>query len=333
MSRYADENDIRLYTISFASILDPVAVNGLEVMADNTGGFYQHAPTGADLKNIYLQIAGELRVLAGVNTQMNLSFQNVNVTYNNVTSYMAGKDVFDYIYSQGQSTWVISWNQTQNPLQTQVPKPPNPDVLPNLGTYTTYPYSFNQRDEWLSTSGLKFDAGNISINQTWETKFRFRVNATGNIDIFGPGSKIIFNNGESELELPHTYISAIQNLTNEGINPNLLDIFNLHSTGSTVTNDYIPLSWNISYGGNQTVTEEISWLKAGGSTSWTRFQINYVTKDSLTDYAILNVRGFEPGDYFIRVKASAPDAPDDYEYLMAPGFSVGTAGRIYIKLE
>jgi hypothetical protein len=247
---------------------------------------------------------------------------------------MEGKDVFEYIYKSGVSTWVTSWNKTQNPLQDHVPKPPTPpymDVLPNFVTYTTYPYSFNQRDEWLSTSGLKFNAGNISINQTWETKFRFRVNQSGNIDIFGPGSKIVFNNGESVLELPHTYVSAVPNLTNVGLYSTELDIYNLHSTGSTVTNDYIPLSWQINYGGTEQVIEEISWQKEGGN--WKKFDLRNIDNNTHTDYSILDVRGFEPGTYYIRVKATAPDAADDIEYITAPGFTVGTAGRIYIKLE
>jgi hypothetical protein len=332
MSRYALDKGIRLYTISFASTLDPVAVNGLEVMADSTGGFYQHAPTGADLQNIYLQIAGELRILAGVNTQMNLSFQNVNVTYNNVTTGMPGKDVFDYIYVEGVSTWVTSWNQSQNPLQVQVPKPPNPDVLPNFGTYTTYPYSFNQRDEWLSTSGLKFNAGNISINQTWETKFRFMVNKTGNIDIFGPGSKIVFNNGESELEMPNTYVSVVQNLTNLGLNASQLDISNLTWIGSGEITDFIPLVWQVSYTGNQTVTERVSYSGDGGLT-WVLFDTNYVDKTVTIDYSSLDVRLLPPGVYFIRVDATAPDAPSDRETLMGLGISVGTATRAFIKLE
>jgi hypothetical protein len=335
MSVYAKNNNIKIYTIGFASSISTDGKKTLSVLANATGGKYFDG-NAANIADIYKTIAGELRILAGVNTQMNLSFQNVNVTYNNVTSQMQGKQVFTYIYKSGESTWVTSWNKTQNPLTVEVPKPPNPpytDVLPNFVTYTKYPYSFNQIQEWLSTSGLKFNAGNITINQTWETKFRFRVNATGNIDIFGPGSKIIFNNGESELELPHTYISAVQNLTNVGLNATTLDIYNLHSTVQNVTNDYIPLSWQINYGGNQTVTEEISWQRSGGPTTWTRFQINYISNHTHTDYAVLNVRSFEPGTYYIRVKASAIDAADDYEFITAPGFSVGTAGRIFIKIE
>jgi hypothetical protein len=335
MSIYAQDKGVRLYTISFASTLDSDAVTGLQVMADSSGGFYQHAPTGADLQNIYLQIAGELRILAGVNTQMNLSFANVNVTYNNVTTSMEGKNVFNYIYQSGESTWVTSWNQTENPLPDQVPKPPTPpytDVLPNSGSYTTYPYSFNQIDEWLSSSALQFNAGNITINQTWETKFRFRVNASGNIDIFGPGSKIIFNNGESELELPHTYISAVPNLTNMGVNATTLDISNLKTTNSGVIRDFISLEWQIRYDGNQTVTERISYSIDGGNT-WVLFDTNLVTRDTIIDYSNLDIRLLPPGIYWIRVDASAPDAPNDREVIEGSGIIVGTAGRSYIKLE
>ena len=335
MSRYAKANNIRLYTISFASTLDPTAVQALQIMATNTGGFYQHAPNGDQLKEIYKKIAGDLREYAGVNTQMRLSFQNVNVTFNNVTTQYAGQEVFEYNYTEGLSTWVTSWNSTMNPLPDHVPATPasHPNVVPYYdGTYTTYPYSFNQMNEWMSGSNLSFNAGNITVNQTWETKFLFKVIKPGNIDIFGTGSKIIFNNGEETLELPRTYITAVLNRTSSGINATTLDIFNLRWVGSGTVKDFIPLVWEISYGGNQTVTERISFSNDGGLT-WVLFDTNYIDKTVTTDYSSLDIRLLPPGVYYIRLDASAPDAPSDRETIMTPGIVVGTAGRAFIKLE
>jgi len=334
MSRFAKANNIRLYTISFASELDPVAVQALQIMATNTGGFYQHAPDGHQLKMIYEKIAGDLRQYAGVNTQMSLSFHNVNVTFNNVTNEYPGNEVFEYNYTQGRSTSVSSWNSTMVPLPDQVPATAatHPNVAPYYdGTYTTYNYSFDQTGNWQSNS-LYFNAGNVTVNQTWETKFLFKVLKLGNIDIFGTNSTIIFNNGEETLELPRTYITVVLNRTSSGINATTLDISNLRLLGSGTIKDFIPLAWEISYGGNQTVTERISYSSDGGLT-WVLFDTNYIDKTVTTDYSSLDVRLLPPGVYYIRVDASAPDAPSDREQIMAPGISVGTGARAFIKLE
>lgn len=334
MSRYAKANNIRVYTISFASTLDPTAVQALQIMATDTGGFYQHAPNGDQLKEIYKKIAGDLRQYAGVNTQMSLSFQNVNVTFNNVTTSYPGNEVFQYNYTQGSSTYVTSWNDTVTPLPDYVPTTPltHPGVDPAYdGTYTTYPYSFDQTGQWQSNS-LRFNAGNITVNQTWETRFWFKVIKPGNIDIFGSNSSIIFDNGAQTLQLPRTYITAVLNRTSSGINATTLDIYNLMWTGSGTVKDFIPLKWQITYGGNQTVTERISYSSDGG-LSWVLFDTNYIDNTVTTDYATLDVRMLPPGVYFIRVEASAPDAPSDREQIMTPGIVVGTAGRAFIKLE
>jgi Mg-chelatase subunit ChlD len=331
MSVYAKNNNIIIYSIGFGSSLSTGGQNTLRILAESTGGKYYNA-SAANIADIYKSIAGELKTIAGVNTQMSLTFQNINVTYNNVTTQVPGQQVFSYIYVPGVSTWVTSWNTTMNPLPDQVPKPSYPSVSPDFGTYTMYPYSFDQTNEWLTTTGLTFSAGNISINQTWETKFRFRVDKPGNIQIFGPGSKIIFNNGEQTLDLPETYISAVMNLTSSGLNATTLDIYNLHTTATGVITDSIPLAWGISYGGNQTVTERISYSYDGGLT-WVLFDTNYIDNTVTTDYTSLDVRLLPPGVYYIRVDASAPDAPSDRETLMTPGIVVGTAGRAFIKLE
>jgi len=334
MSRYAKANDIRLYTISFASTLDPTAVQALQIMATNTGGFYQHAPNGDQLKEIYKKIAGDLRQYAGVNTQMSLSFQNVNVTFNNVTNSYPGNEVFEYNYTEGKSTWVTSWNNTMDPLPDHIRTTPasHPGVVPAYdGTYTTYPYSFNQMAQWQSNS-LSFNAGNITVNQTWETKFLFKVLKLGNIDVFGTDSTIIFDNGLQTLQLPRTYITVVLNRTSSGINATTLDISNLRCLGSGTIKDFMPLAWEISYGGNQTVTERVSYSYDGGLT-WVLFDTNYIDKTVTTDYASLDVRLLPPGTYYIRVDASAPDAPSDRETLLAPGIVVGTGARAFIKLE
>jgi hypothetical protein len=142
-----------------------------------------------------------------------------------------------------------------------------------------------------------------------------------------------FNNNEAILKLPQTWVTIIPNLTNTGINSTTLDVSNLHSTAPGVIKDFIPLEWQINYNGNMTATERISYSKDDeGEPKWVVFDTNYITKGVLNDYSSLDVRLLPPGEYWIRVDASAPDAPNDREEILAP-ITVGTAGRSYIKLE
>jgi len=75
----------------------------------------------------------------------------------------------------------------------------------------------------------------------------------------------------------------------------------------------------------------ISYSNDGGY-HYVPFDTNYMTKGMFTDYSSLDVRMLPPGEYWIRVDATAPGAPDDHEIIGAP-ITVGTAGRSYIKLE
>jgi hypothetical protein len=302
MSIYANNSHVRLYMISFASTLDPQAISDMRIMANATGGFYEHAPDAAKLNEIYTKIAGELRTSAGVNTTMDLDFENVSM--NNIT--VPGNKVFDYVYLDGVSTHI---------------------------TNKTYDGTINQTADWNDDHKLSFDIGTVHLQETWKGTFRMRaINATGgNVNIFGPGSTISFNNNEATLTLPQTWVTIVPNLTNMGMNFTLLDVSNLHSTAPGVIKDYIPLEWQIAYDGNATVTEVISYSNDGGY-HYVQFDTNYVTTGIFTDYSSLDVRMLPPGEYWIRVDATAPGAPDDHEIIAAP-ITVGTAGRAYIKLE
>ena len=75
------------------------------------------------------------------------------------------------------------------------------------------------------------------------------------------------------------------------------------------------------------MTERISYSNTGGLT-WVLFDTNYITKGVFTDYSSLDIRLLPPGEYWIRVDASGPDAPNDREEILAP-VTVGTSGRSY----
>ncbi|MGD1005538.1 MAG: hypothetical protein ABR887_08995 [Methanoregulaceae archaeon] len=329
----AKAQGITIYGAGFPTIIGGGSYVDTNLMNQMTSpGCYYYAPSTTQLSQIFQTILGKVQSEAGVNTQMNLDFHNVNVTFNNVTTQNDGKIVLSYNYTQGVSTWVTSWNKTMNPLPDHVPATPlsHPNVFPYYdGTYTTYPYSYDQTNEW-STSALNFNIGNISVNQTWETKFQFRVNATGVIELFGPGSQLVFNNGESVLQMPSLYINSVQNLTNSGINATTLVVSNLHSTATGVIKDVIPLQWNVQYNGNQTITERLSYSINGGP--FVLFHTQYVSSGVTTDYGDLDVRYLPPGSYIIRIDASANYAPDSRDEMTTP-ITIGTTGRSYIKLE
>ena len=80
MTQFALDNNIRVYAISYYNTFTPQAITDMTVMANATGGFYANAPNAATLGLIYNEIPGNLQTAAGVNTQMNLNFQNVNLT-------------------------------------------------------------------------------------------------------------------------------------------------------------------------------------------------------------------------------------------------------------
>jgi len=313
MSIYASNNKIRLYTISFAQNIPNSDKDALNLLANATGGFYKHAPSAQDLTAIYTQIAGDLKEEAGANTTMDLVFDNIKV--NNVT--VPGADVFEYQNVQDESTLITSWNGTFNPLPADPP----------------YPRTDDQTTDWNDNQNLHFDVGTISLGQTWEATFRLMVKTEGNINIFGAGSSISFNNGTASLALPDTYITARSDHNSSGIESQLLDVSNLTCTSPCPIIDLLPLEWNLTYHGTQTVTENIFYSNDGG-LRWTRFSTNETFAPNGTACVhskILDVRELPAGDYLIRVRAEAPDAPPDQEALVSP-IRIGL-DRIYIKIE
>ncbi|MDD3934504.1 MAG: VWA domain-containing protein, partial [Methanoculleus sp.] len=229
MSRFASDNGVKLYTITFAYNPDDTVNKTMEILANSTGGFYEHAPSGDKLTDIYKRIAGDLKTEAGVNTTVALAFENVNVTGIDVP----GKDVFDYVYDYGNSTHI--YNRT--------------------GATEHFNKTINQTTQWNDDHALQFDIGTVRLGQTWEATFRLKVKMEGNINVFGPRSTISFNNGEEELELPVTYITAVKSLNNTGMDFQGLNISNLHVTGGVT--DFLPVAWDLNYTGLETATEDV----------------------------------------------------------------------------
>lgn len=298
LSRYAKAGSIRLYTISFASTLDDVAVQALQVMAETTGGFYSHAPDAAGLLDIYTKIAGDLQNEAGVNTTMNINFGTVSVNNQSFN----GTEVFEYIHQEGVSTR-IDW--------------------PN-GSVTTV----DQTANWTNSQRLDFDVGTVKLNEVWQATIQFKVLKAGNIDVFGNNSQILFNNGTDSLILPKTYLTAVPVLNNTGVNFVGLTLSDLKATVSSPTQ--LAISWDFNYTGTQTANERLYYSVDEGQ-SWksivtlTRSNGNYAESANLDLTQVTKAN-----EFFIRVDASGLDGGWDREETLV---SVGNQANSFIKLE
>ena len=94
-----------MYTIGFVSNLDPRVEEDLTTLSRSTGATYTWAKNTAELQTIYRRIAGELKTEAGVDTTMDLSFQDIEVN----DTPEPGREVFAYRHIEGISTRITSW--------------------------------------------------------------------------------------------------------------------------------------------------------------------------------------------------------------------------------
>jgi hypothetical protein len=306
LSVFAANNNIRLYTISYANTLDSQAISDMNVMANATGGFYANAPDAATLAQIYTRIAGQLQTAAGVNTQMTLNFQNVNVTGVSVP----GVQVFRYVAANPGST-DITWQ----------------DGVTN---------NTDQSGQW---PDLVFNIGTISLGQTWQAAFQLKVLQGGSIQLFGNQSTLVFNNGASSMTLPPAYITSINNLTNTGVTTQSILLSPLLVTQPGIITDFVPLQWNTTYPGAQTATERLYYStsyqqpQTCGASPWVQFdQQAGIPPGESTGYSRLDVRTQPGGTYYICVLAQANDALSATAET-GIGTQVKMSGKSYIKLE
>ena len=323
LSVYATNNDVTIYSIAFGDGLSSGGVLTLQTLAESTGGTYYHAPTGDDLAAIYSEIAGDLKTEAGVNTVMDVKFENIEL--NNVTQFNDPSDpILEYEYENGLSTVVRSWNATGS------------EGMPNV----MGPLTLDQRDDWDANRSLNFDSGDIGtihLNQTWQAVFRLNVSKPGNVNIFGDSSTIFFNDGADSLALPKTYVTAVENMTATGINFSGLQVYDLEcveAENGDVIENYLTMNWNLNYSGHFTATQYLYYRKVDGGI-WTNFGEVPPTGPltaPLEHTRKLYVADFPPGNYKLRVSAMAPDAPDSivetpYE------IEIGQGGQYFILLE
>ncbi|WP_332450341.1 Ig-like domain-containing protein [Methanoculleus sp.] len=303
MAAYAMNNGIRLYMISFSGDIteNSPTWKTMDTLAGATGGKHYHAATGDDLAAIYAEIAGVLKAEAGVDTTMTLDFGTIRVNDED----REGNDTFAYIHENGVSTVIASWVENETGNHTII-----------------HPQTINQTNDWNDDQNLNFDIGTVHLDQTWEATFRLRVLTDGNINVFGPGSRIRFNDG-AELALPDTFITAVPDLTNTGLGSETLTLANPRYTCAEPVLELLTGAWDLTYTGSGTVTQIVEYSNDGG-LSWVQFD---TPTGGVTS---LYVRDLPRGEYLIRVRASADDAPD--AGTIFPPIQVGERQNAYIRL-
>jgi len=294
MSAYAKNNGIKIYSIAFANQITSGGKEVLQRLAETTGGKYYEA-SATNITDVYTAIAGELKTEAGVNTQIDLNFENIEVNYQVVAMNSTYK-VLDYVPSNPNSTRILHYNETATLLDTWV----------------------NQSDQWndpIQPYHLKFNPGTIKLKQVWEARYTLRVLADGNINIFGPGSTIAFNNGESILYLPKTYVTGVPGMVTSGVNTSVLNLTNVtpgSDTDPSTGGEYLKWTWDRYYTGRYNVTEEY-YISVDGGMQWKFMGSDVLTPAEISanptgEFKILKNR-LPPVNILFKVVANAEDAP------------------------
>ncbi|EJG07652.1 von Willebrand factor type A [Methanofollis liminatans DSM 4140] len=307
----ADDEKVRVYTIGFVSNLDPRVEEDLTTLSRSTGATYTWAKNTAELQTIYRRIAGELKTEAGVDTTMDLSFQDIEVN----DTPEPGREVFAYRHIEGISTRITSWidNETGHHVIVQ-------------------PHTEDQTADWEDDQVLHFKIDTVRLHQTWTATYTLKTLMSGNINIFGPGSVISFNGGSDNLELPDTFITVVPDLNITGLDAAALEVRDLQRVGSGPVTDFLQVGWTINYTGSDTAGQHLYYADDGGRT-WNHFHtMPQVSAGERTQAAALDIRALPAGYYTIRVHAQAPDAPDAIAELPAP-IPVGIIETAKIRIE
>ncbi len=246
------------------------------------------------LNNILLLLKEE----ASVNTTMNLTFENVRVN----SIQWSGDKVLEYVYAPPDSTRITNYYKGDTNISTR-----------------------DDTESWNTDRQLHFDAGTIKVGQVWEAAFRLKVLMAGNIDLFGSGSTIGFDNGTELLNLPAVYVTALPDGDAPPIGLAALNVSNLQFTGTEPVYDFLPLAWDLAYNGAATVTEDIYYQQ----TDCVKWVYLGSTQDKDTFQA--DVRDMPAGNYSFKVYATAPDAPDSW--VTNGPVRVKDLSRAYIQIQ
>lgn len=282
MSTYANEHNVRIYTIGYATDISEVGKGTLELLATATGGKYFYALSGDQLRDVYDQIATDLKEAAGVGTRMELDFQKVEVN----GEPRDGDQVFDYVHREKQSTWIVP---------------------PSGGGYT-----INSTTDWNDDHRLSFDFGTVKMEEEWVVNFNLRVKESGNIKVLGSNSQVIFDEGKGSLAIPDTYLTATGEGTEKGLEGLALKIRILSVTIPETNKDSAVIVWAVTYnGGDDEINETIE--RASLNSDHFGFYAatsskNHHTTEPWTETYTMDIGSIPPGIYKVKVTGTVHDA-------------------------
>jgi len=301
MSIFARNCNVSIYAITYSPDDSTFMDENMRILAEGSGGRYYKASTKEALIDVYEQIADDLKTEAGVNTTVDVAFENVEVD----SAPVAGDQVFDYVHVQGVSTLVRSYNSTV-------------ELIPA--------YTRNDTAAWEENQTLHFDIGTIRLNETWEATFRLKVLEEGTIALFGSGATITFNDHE-HVQLPRVYITAFGE-ENTTLDSRALSVSDLNCTSPAT--EFLSLGWDLNYTGTAEAVQAISCSGDGGYT-WVSLGTRTSPPGVSPMEARFDVRALSPGEYVVRVYATAPDAPDAWD--ICRHILVGNQQENYIRLQ
>ncbi|HXW98170.1 MAG TPA: Ig-like domain-containing protein [Methanomicrobiales archaeon] len=302
---WAAQNNISIYTIGLGGLNpgDQPNLAQLATYANLTGGKSYSANSGLDLNGIYQSIAGALHTQAGVDTTMDLSFQNVEVNSALIPGIQALKYVCNIPGGTGQcsaagpndfaSTHEFSYNLTMPVITNKY---------------------YDQTADWTSDQNLTFNVGTIFVGGVWQVNFSMKVLKDGNIKILDSNSSIQFNDGSS-LPLPDTYITARPENTGTGPVGIGIWVTDLHRTDAGTSPDYVDVAWNTTYTGIEPTFQEDVDLLQEGTTDWIHRSSKVVPYDTTKDATTLDISSLPSGTWDVRVTATALDTGSDAEVI------------------
>ena len=300
LAKYAASKGIQIFPIYYTGSGSQAQEDVPRLLADESGGEYFFASNHVMLEQAFEAIAKRLMTEAGVDTAMDIAFESVEVN----SAPVPGELIFDYVPEPGVSTHILNKTRT--------------DVL--------YDDTINQINDWKRDKQLHFDIGTIRLNQTWEATFRLRVLAEGTIGLFGDGATITFNDHD-RVPLPRVYITVFGE-ENTTMDARSLSVTNLDCTSPAT--EFLTLAWDLNYTGTAEAVQAISCSGDGGYT-WVSLGTRTSPPGVSPMEACFDVRALSPGEYVVRVYATASDAPDAWE--ICRHILVGNQQENYIRLQ
>ncbi|MDO9323532.1 MAG: VWA domain-containing protein [Methanoregula sp.] len=271
LALYAKSKGIKIYTIAYGTSLSTGGSTTLDTLATSSGGKYYTA-SASDIAAVYTQIAGELNVQAGGNTQLVADFGNLKL--NNLPLPL-GETVDTYIGYQYNNGGVDS--ETTSTLLKKYPEVP---VTPPKNEY--YKMIRDDRGNWtnpttipgLTPYKLDFYVGKIILNDVWMTNLQFKVKKAGQIELFGPSSPVTFTDITDPLH-PTTQIVDVPPIgwTIHEKNPLddpfgllvALNVTDVLITPQTSDPNLWQVSWKTGYDGSNSVGERLLYCSETSS--------------------------------------------------------------------